>query len=81
MGDRKLPAIDKAETGANIKRLMRKAKIDAYELASILGLRSTTNVYAWTQGRVVPNADSLIKLSSIFGCSVDDILIKEIEDE
>lgn len=72
-----LPRVDKYKTGDNIKRLMRLKKIDAFELSQILGLRSTTSVYQWCQGKIVPNADSLVKLARIFNCTCDDILIVE----
>lgn len=72
-----LPRVDKDKTGENIKRLMRLNKIDAFELSQTLGHRSTTSVYQWLQGRIVPNADSLVKLATIFNCKLDDILILE----
>lgn len=72
-----LPRVDKDKTGENIKRLMRLNKIDAFELSQTLGHRSTTSVYQWLQGRIVPNADSLVKLAAIFNCKLDDILILE----
>lgn len=72
-----LPKVDKDKTGDNIKRLMRLNKIDVFELSQILGHRSTTSVYQWLQGRIVPNADSLVKLATIFNCTCDDILILE----
>lgn len=77
MGE-KLPVVDKEATGENIKRLMRKEKIDVYGLSEILGTRSASSVYSWTQGRMLPNADNLVKLAHIFNCTVDDILITEV---
>lgn len=79
----KLPAVDKEATGENIKRLMRKVKIDTYELANVFGVRSTTSIYAWTQGKILPSADSLVKLAHIFNCTVDEILVvsEDGEDE
>lgn len=71
----KLPVVDKEATGENIKRLMRKAKIDTYELANVFGVRSTTSIYAWTQGKILPSADSLVKMAHIFNCTVDEILV------
>ncbi len=78
----KLPVVDKEATGENIKRLMRKAKIDTYELANVFGVRSTTSIYAWTQGKILPSADSLVKMAHIFNCTVDEILvIAEVSDD
>ena len=73
-----LPTVDKKKTGENIKRYMRLNKVDTFELSNLLGLKSTTNVYYWLQGKNVPNADSLVKLAAIFDCTCDDILITEI---
>lgn len=76
----KLPNCDKVKTGANIKRLMRLNKIDSYKLAQMFDMRSTTSIYAWTQGRIAPNADNLVKLSKVFNCSIDDIVVVEGEE-
>ena len=74
-----LPNLDKVKTGENIKRLMRLNKISIYELQMIFAFQSPRNVYSWTCGNTVPSADNLLKLSYIFKCSIDEILIKEAE--
>ncbi len=72
-----LKRVDGFETGINIKRMMRLRKIDTYELSQKLGMRSTTSIYAWTQGKIIPSTDNCVKLAQIFGCTVDDILVLE----
>lgn len=82
MGERKLPAIDKAETGANIKRLMRVNHISITQLQLTLGMSSATNIYKWCRGELTPSSDRLVHLSRIFKCRIEDILVvKENEDE
>lgn len=73
----KLPNIDKKKTGDNLKRIMDSRKIDVYTLSQKLGLRSTTSVYYWQQGRFLPNLDSLIKIAYILSCDVNDIIATE----
>ena len=77
MGDSKLPTLDRAATGANIKRLMRLNHITVSQLQMKLEMASATNVYAWCRGEIVPSPDRLLHLAYIFGCKVDEILIVE----
>ena len=70
-----LPSIDKVETGENIRRYMRKTHIDTLDLQYSLGMTSPSTIYAWRQGRILPSAENLVKLASIFGCKIDDILV------
>lgn len=73
--------IDKVNTGENIRRLMRKARIDTFDLMMKLHLTSSSTIYSWTQGRVTPSAEALVKLAQIFDCSIDEILVLEGEEE
>ena len=77
----KLNKIDKINTGENIRRLMRKARIDTFDLMMKLHLTSSSTIYSWTQGRVTPSAEALVKLAQIFDCSIDEILVLEGEEE
>lgn len=70
-----LPTIDSKKTAENIKRLMRLNRLDTFDLAMALKMRSTTSIYAWTQGRIIPSADNLVKLAAVFGVRIDDILV------
>lgn len=74
MGDSKLPILDRAATGENIKRLMRLNHITVSQLQLRLGMASATNIYAWRRGEIVPSPDRLLHLAYIFGCKVDEIL-------
>lgn len=75
-----LPQINKKATGKNLKRLMRKSKLNTFELQKILNLTSAATIYVWLRGDYLPNADSLVKLAYIFGCTVDEILVTDQGD-
>ena len=77
MRSEELPSVDKVKTGENIKRLMRLNKINTYELQMIFQFACARNIYSWTQGNTIPNADNLLKLSYIFKCPIDEIIVKE----
>ena len=78
---KELPTINKIETGKNIKRLMKNAKMGTFELQKYLELTSPSSIYLWLRGEYVPNAESLVKLAYLFNCTVDEILIKEESDD
>lgn len=75
MASKDLPTIDVAATAENICRLMKAKRISVGQLQMAFGFQSATNIYAWRQGRFIPNADHLVALAHILGCKVDDILI------
>lgn len=74
-------SINREETGDNIRRLMRKNKVSTFDIMAYLHLTSPTSIYAWTQGRVMPSADNLVRLADIFKCTVDDIIIVDRDME
>lgn len=75
-----LPVINKQATGENIKRLMKKAKMGTFELQNHLNLTSASTIYLWCRGEYIPNAESLVKLAYLFGCTIDDILVTEVSE-
>lgn len=76
---KELPTINKIETGKNIKQLMKKAKMGTFELQKYLELTSPSTIYLWLRGEYIPNAESLVKLACLFDCTVDEILITEVQ--
>ena len=79
-----LPKLDVEKTGRIIKSYMKKNQWDAFDLATVLGMKSVSTIYAWTQGRHAPNAEYILQLANIFGCSMEDLIGvegKEIENE
>lgn len=58
-----------------IKSLRQSKKITQNELASMCGVHQTA-VSQWENGRTLPDKQTLIKLSDIFGVSVDMLMGK-----
>lgn len=70
-----LPTIDKTETGANIKRYMRMKRLSIPQLQEELGMLSPILIYTWCRGEHLPSTEYLLKMSTIFGCTIEDILV------
>ena len=68
------PAINKRETGWNIRILMDKYNLTVKDVQEYLGLGSQQSIYHWLNGISMPTIDNLYALSSLFGVSMDDIV-------
>ena len=69
-----IPAINKRETGWNIRILMDKYNLTVKDVQEYLGLGSQQSIYHWLNGISMPTIDNLYALSSLFGVSMDDIV-------
>lgn len=69
-------AVDPAQTGKNIRKIVKYAGMKADDLAEICGC-SLVAVYAWYSGRNVPSVDNLVLISNAFGISIDDIVARK----
>ena len=69
--------IDVAETCRRIKKLIEENKYTPREVQFKLGLESVQTVYKWysSNNKTIPSLDSLIQLSELLGCSIEDILV------
>ena len=70
-----LPTIDMVKTGKRIEYLRRKKGIRVSELQEWMGFNTPQSIYKWQKGKVVPTVDHLVALSSLFGVSIDEIII------
>ena len=70
-----LPQINLSETGKNIEKMRKTSGITVRQLQSIMGFANPQAIYNWQKGKCVPTVDNLIILASVFGVTVDDILI------
>lgn len=73
--------VDRFETSEKLRRMMRKAGKTVLDIQYELRLTSPSSVYSWTQGRALPSVDNLVKLTQIFGCTMEDLVVLEGENE
>ena len=67
--------IDPTATGKNIRRMRKECGITVAEIQERLGLSTPRVIYKWQRGERMPGIDNLLKLSEMFGASVNDIII------
>ena len=71
-----LPMIDPVGTGLNIKKLMKSKGITVKDLTEMFFFSNETAVYKWLRGATIPNVENLLALSTLFGVSMNEILVK-----
>ena len=74
---KKLPTIDMVKTGEKIEYLRKARGFTVSELQDCLGFNTPQSIYKWQEGKVVPTIDHLVALSSLFGVTIDEIIIIE----
>lgn len=70
-----MPAINLAQTGANIVSLRKKAGLTVRDLQAAFGFNSPQAIYKWQTGAALPTVDNLVGLASLLQVHVDDILV------
>jgi transcriptional regulator with XRE-family HTH domain len=73
--------VDMQATGERIRQLRKENHLRVFDLANALGLESEQAIYKWQRGQCLPNADNLVRLSILFGCHIDDILVHNMTGE
>lgn len=63
-----------------LKYLRKRAGLTQKELAKLLGYEQTI-VSMWENGTRDPNVQTLIELSKIFGCSIDELVGNDLIQE
>ncbi len=71
-----LPSINTAATGANIIRLRRSVGLTVQDLQNIFGFSTPQAIYKWQRGTTLPTLDNLIVLASVFGTTMDAIIVR-----
>ena len=69
------PVIDLSATGANILRLRQARGYSVRDLQHFFGFQEPQAIYKWQQGKSLPSVDNLYALSTLFGVSMNEILI------
>ena len=68
------PVIDTDATGRNIDLMIRNSGYSVADIADYLGTTSSL-VYRYMRGDVLPSTDRLLALSVLLGVTVNDLLI------
>ena len=77
----KLLKINTKATGETILNKCKEKNMTVVDLCDTLGLNRTTP-YMWRLGRCYPQITTLLNLSRVLECSVEDLLVtEEVESE
>ena len=71
-----IPSIDMAATGTNIVRMRRQTGMSVQDLQRVFGFSTPPAIYKWQRGTAMPTLDNLIILASVFGVTLDEIIIR-----
>ena len=71
-----MPIIDMIATGNNIVRLRCQAGLSVQDLQQIFGFSTPQAIYKWQRGSAMPTLDNLVILASVFGVTMDEIIIR-----
>lgn len=73
---RKMPVIDMAATGRNIRAMRVAAGMTIKDIQDACGV-SATAVTKWQKGHAVPTIDNMVILADIWKVRIDDIVVTE----
>lgn len=59
-----------------LKEMRLKARYTQADVARLIGVKSQSTVSMWETGEMTPRPDKLVKLATLFHCTVDDLLRK-----
>lgn len=74
-----MPTINMAATGRNITRPRELAGLSVKDLAEIFGFATPQAVYKWQHGTAMPTIDNLVVLATVFGVTMDDIVVIDLD--
>lgn len=74
------PTIDMVATGRNIVNMRQRAGMTVQDLQGIFGFSTPQAIYKWQRGTAMPTLDNLIVLASVFGTSMDQIIVCNVSD-
>ena len=69
------PTIDMKATGRNIARMRRRAGLTISAMQEVFEFNTPQAIYKWQRGDTLPSIDNLLILSSIFGTTMDEIIV------
>lgn len=62
----------------SFREMRKRANKTVLDVQKALNV-SDAAVYYWENGTTKPTVDNMVKLAELYGCSVDDLLRKEVE--
>ncbi len=71
-----LPSIDMAATGVNIFQMRQRMGMTVQDLQNIFGFSTPQAIYKWQRGAAMPTLDNLVVLASVFGTTMDAIIVR-----
>lgn len=72
-----LPSIDSTATGTNIVRLRQRMGLTVQDLQNVFGFSTPQAIYKWQRGTALPTLDNLVVLASVFGTTLDAIVVRD----
>ena len=70
-----IPTVNIKATGENIVRLRKEVGLSVKDIQDACGFGTPQAVYKWQQGLALPTVDNLLVLATLFGVTIDEILI------
>lgn len=74
-----MPTINMVATGMNIVRMREAAGLTVKDLQDVFGFATPQAIYKWQHGAAMPTIDNLIVLAAIFGVTMDDIVVIDLD--
>lgn len=75
MPNNSYPGIDMKQTGAQLKKKIKKAGYSVKDIQEILMLSCPQPVYRWFNGKVLPSVDHLYVLSRLLRVHMEELLV------
>lgn len=75
--------IDLIKTGANVKKMLKKAGYEVRDIQKYLHLSYPQSIYRWFKGKILPSVEHLCALSILLNVHMEDFLVlqeQSIED-
>lgn len=70
-----LKVINVEATCSNLKRLCNQKNVTPKQIAETMGFTTVTAVYKWFSGKNIPSIDSLVVISHMLDCTLEEILV------
>ena len=70
-----LPIVDAERTGATLKSKRKENGLSVTKVATALYV-DERSVYAWEKGERLPSVNTMLILSTLYGCTIDDLIVR-----